>query len=99
MHDADSCFPVEADPRFHESLLDDERAWVSFRDPFYYRESDRGWLLTSASVDSGPLVRRGCVGCMEEVSPNQSPSGAGAFAEVADQILGGDCLAGRTVVQ
>lgn len=70
MRDVDSCFPVEADPRFHESSPCDERAWVSFRDPFYYREGDRGWLLMAARVDDGPLVRRGCVGCMEEVSPN-----------------------------
>ncbi len=41
------------------------------RDPFYFRDGRRGWLLSAARVNSGPLVRRGCVGLHEEVGPNQ----------------------------
>lgn len=46
--------------------------WASTgtKDPFYFREGDRGWLLAAARVNSGPLIRRGCVGFMEEASPN-----------------------------
>jgi beta-fructofuranosidase len=68
--DANSCFPLEPDTQFYESSPDNERNWVSFRDPFYFREGDHGWLLTAARVNNGPLVRRGCVGLMEETSPN-----------------------------
>jgi len=70
-HDRESCFPLEPDPEFYEASTDDERNWVSFRDPFYYRDEERGWLLISARVKDGPLIRRGCVGLMEESSPNQ----------------------------
>jgi len=66
----DSCFPLEPDPQFYESSLDDERNWISFRDPFYYQQDHQGWLLTAARVNNGPLIRRGCVGLMEETSPN-----------------------------
>ncbi|RME95743.1 MAG: glycosyl hydrolase [Verrucomicrobia bacterium] len=68
--DAESSFPLEPDPRFYEASLDGERGWISFRDPFYHREGDRGWLVMAARVGSGPLIRRGCVGFMEEVEPN-----------------------------
>lgn len=68
---AASCFPLEASPEYYEATLDNPRNWVSFRDPFYYRDGDRGWLLTASRTDRGPILRRGCVGLMEETSPNQ----------------------------
>ncbi len=68
--DAESCFPLEPDPQFYESSLEDSRNWVSFRDPFYYRENERGWLLASGRVKWGPPVRRGCVAVMEETAPH-----------------------------
>lgn len=67
--DDTSCFPAEADPRHYEASLDTQRSWVSFRDPFYYCEDGRGWLLASARVNHGPSVRRGCVAVMKETSP------------------------------
>ncbi|GAB5444036.1 MAG: glycosyhydrolase [Fuerstiella sp.] len=69
--DSESCFPLEPDPSFYESKTDEGRHWISWRDPFYYREGDRGWLLAAGRVSSGPVVRRGCVAVMEEVAPNQ----------------------------
>jgi len=68
--DSNSCFPLSPDPKFYEAALDGERGWISFRDPFYFRDGDRGWLLAAARVDHGPLVRRGCVAAMEETKPN-----------------------------
>lgn len=68
--DAESCFPLEPAAEFYEASPDNERNWVSFRDPFYFRDGDQGWLLTSARINHGPVVRRGCVGLMEETSPN-----------------------------
>lgn len=69
--DAASPFPLQPDPRYYESSLESERQSVSFRDPFYFREGQRGWLLAAARVNSGPVVRRGCVGLFEEVRPNE----------------------------
>ncbi|QDV26449.1 glycoside hydrolase family protein [Aureliella helgolandensis] len=66
-----SCFPLEPDPEYYESSVDAERNWVSFRDPFYFRDGDEGWLLAAARVNSGPLVRRGCVAAMKEVKPHE----------------------------
>lgn len=68
--DPQSCFPLEASEEFYEASLDSPRNWVSFRDPFYYRDNDKGWLLTAGRTKSGPILRRGCVALMEEVSPD-----------------------------
>jgi beta-fructofuranosidase len=38
------------------------RGWVSFRDPFLFRQEDQDWLLLCARVPEGPVNRRGCVG-------------------------------------
>lgn len=71
MYDSDSNFPLEADPEFYESNLEEGRQWVSFRDPYYYREGGRGWLIMAARTKHGPIVRRGAVGVMEEVAPGK----------------------------
>lgn len=68
--DPESDYPLEPDPRFYESEIDQGRNWVSFRDPFYYRENGDGFLLTAGRVKDGPITRRGCVAMMKETSPN-----------------------------
>ncbi len=74
--DGNSHFPLQPDPRFYEASLDGDRNWVSFRDPFHYRDHDgKGWLLASGRIDHGPLVRRGCVAVMEEVESRKFVSG------------------------
>jgi len=70
-YDEQSDFPLEASPEFYESSLDEGRHWVSFRDPYYYREDGQGWLIMAARSNEGPVVRRGCVGVMEETAPNK----------------------------
>ena len=70
----DSVFPLEAESPHYESKVEMPRKWVSFRDPFFYHDSQRSWLLSAARVNEGPIVRRGCVGLMEEVSPNHFES-------------------------
>lgn len=65
-HDPDSPFPLEAAAPHYESTLKDGRSWVSFRDPFYYREDGIGRLLVSGRVNSGPVIRRGCVAVFHE---------------------------------
>lgn len=69
-----SCFPLAPDPQYYESSIDEGRHWVSFRDPFYYRDGEEGWLLASGRVKDGPVVRRGCVSVMKEVAPYQFES-------------------------
>ncbi|WP_404308439.1 glycoside hydrolase family protein [Neorhodopirellula lusitana] len=71
MYDPESCFPLEPDPEHYESSLDEGRHWVSFRDPFYFHDGTDGWLLAAGRVKHGPIVRRGCVALMKEVSPGQ----------------------------
>ncbi len=65
-----SCFPLQPDAEHYEASEKEDRHWVSFRDPFYYRENGEGWLIASGRVRQGPLVRRGCVAVMKESSPD-----------------------------
>lgn len=68
--DAESGFPLEPDPRYYEASLDEGRHWISFRDPFFFHDGQDGWLLAAARANHGPVVRRGCVAIMKEVSPH-----------------------------
>ncbi|TWT93850.1 glycoside hydrolase family protein [Stieleria varia] len=68
--DEASCYPLAPDPSYYESSIDEGRSWVSWRDPFYYREGDSGFLLCAGRVNEGPIVRRGCVAVLEETSEN-----------------------------
>lgn len=70
-HDPDSCFPLEATGPHYESAEEEQRGWVSFRDPFFSGQDSEGWLLTAARVTDGPLVRRGCVGRHREFAPGR----------------------------
>ncbi|QDV45569.1 hypothetical protein Enr13x_54480 [Stieleria neptunia] len=70
MFDPTSCFPLEPDPEYYEASLDEGRHWVSFRDPFYHHDGNDGWLMAAGRVNTGPVVRRGCVALMKEVEPN-----------------------------
>ncbi len=68
--DPDSCFPISPSPDYYESNLEEGRHWVSFRDPFFYMDGDRGVLLVAARVKDGPIVRRGCVAEFVETRPH-----------------------------
>ncbi|MGB7327325.1 MAG: glycosyl hydrolase [Rubripirellula sp.] len=70
MFDEASCFPLEPDPQHYEASLAEGRHWVSFRDPFYYHDGNDGWLMAAGRVNTGPIVRRGCVALLKEVEPN-----------------------------
>ena len=65
-------YPLEIDGRYYESSADEGRKWVSFRDPFFYRDEESGQrlLLSSARINEGPIIRRGCVGLAREVEPD-----------------------------
>ena len=70
-YDADSHFPLSAAAPHYECSLREGREWISWRDPFYFRHEDRGYLLTAGRVADGPVIRRGCVGWYEEVAPDK----------------------------
>jgi beta-fructofuranosidase len=64
-------FPLEIPDDHYEHSLNEGRHWVSFRDPFYVRVADRGFLLAAARANEGPVIRRGCVALAEEVAPDR----------------------------
>ncbi|RYH11773.1 glycosyl hydrolase [Tropicimonas sp. IMCC6043] len=71
--DESAGYPLEISGAWYESRVDEGRKWVSFRDPFFYRdaESGAGYLLAAARTKDGPIIRRGCVGVARETAPDQ----------------------------
>ncbi len=69
--DPDSCFPISPDPNYYESSVKEGRHWISWRDPFYYHDGKKGWLLCAGRIKQGPITRRGCVALLEEIAPNK----------------------------
>lgn len=65
--DRRACFPLEASGDHYEHTLDEGRSWVSFRDPFFLEADGRRYLLVAARSRQGPVIRRGCVGLIEEL--------------------------------
>lgn len=65
-------YPLEIDGLFYESRSDEGRNWVSFRDPYFYHDPETGdrLLLAAARTNTGPVIRRGCVGLAREVAPD-----------------------------
>lgn len=62
--------PIETPAKGFERSADDGREWVSFRDPFFIEHDGRGYLLVTARVDFGPMIRRGAIALGEEVEPD-----------------------------
>ncbi len=46
----------------YESLSNNPRNWLSFRDPFFMEVNQESYMLLCARVGKGPVSRRGCVG-------------------------------------
>lgn len=69
--DTSGQYPLEVSGDAYEHRVDEGREWVSFRDPFCYRENGRCYLLATARVAHGPIIRRGCVALAEEVAPDR----------------------------
>jgi len=64
-------FPVQLEGPPYEHRLDQGRAWVSFRDPYFVDAEGTGYLVAAARVNHGPIIRRGCVALFEEVEPDR----------------------------
>lgn len=69
--DTSGAYPLEISSRFYEHSAREGRAWVSFRDPFCYREDGQTYLIAAARVKNGPIIRRGCIALAREVDENQ----------------------------
>lgn len=63
-------YPLEIPSPPYETSAEEGRRWVSFRDPYYLRHGGEGYLLASARVDDGPIIRRGCVSLAREIAPD-----------------------------
>lgn len=64
-------YPLEIPGDHYEDSLDEGREWVSFRDPFFFLDDEDAYLLASARVNRGPIIRRGCVALACETAENQ----------------------------
>lgn len=69
--DTSDNYPLSVSGEYYERDLDEGRHWVSFRDPFLFHDNGTAYLLAAARVNSGPVIRRGCVSLAEEVAPDQ----------------------------
>lgn len=67
----DHLWPLAVEGPWYEEGLDEGRHWVSFRDPYYRRVGDEGWLLAAARTADGPVNRRGCVYLARETAPGE----------------------------
>ncbi|MBK8503260.1 MAG: glycosyl hydrolase family 32 [Saprospiraceae bacterium] len=61
----DERFPAQSQAPHYEDMQNNPRQWLSFRDPFFYNEGERQFLLVCARAADGPLSRRGCVAVLE----------------------------------
>lgn len=69
--DRSDAYPLEIEGPHYESTLDEGRNWVSFRDPFFFRERGRRYLMATARVKKGPIIRRGCVALLQETKRDE----------------------------
>ena len=77
--DTSGAFPLEIPGSYYEHEVAEGRHWVSFRDPFFFQEIGRNFLLAAARVKTGPLVRRGCVALMREAADGRYEFGPPLF--------------------
>ncbi|MBI9102452.1 MAG: hypothetical protein JEY99_08565 [Spirochaetales bacterium] len=64
-------YPISIKAPYYEETIKEGRHWVSCRDPFFYKENEKRYLLVNARVPTGPLIRRGCIGIAVETTPDQ----------------------------
>lgn len=69
--DTSGKYPLSITGDFYEHKLVEDRYWVSFRDPFVFKNGDgKSYMLACGRAKHGPSIRRGCVSVAEEVSPD-----------------------------
>lgn len=69
-----TAFPLGPSPgNEYETLANNPRNWLSFRDPYCFKFNGDSYLLICTRVAYGPVSRRGCVGLYKEVNGQYVP--------------------------
>jgi beta-fructofuranosidase len=63
-------YPLQLPGDHYENSIEEGRHWVSFRDPFCFKDNGTTYLIAAARVKHGPVIRRGCVSLAEELQEN-----------------------------
>ena len=58
-------YPIGPKGIYYETLEDNPRKWLSFRDPFRFTHKGEVYLLVDTRTLDGPVSRRGCVGLVK----------------------------------
>lgn len=82
----DSWLPIESAAPYYETLENNPREWLSFRDPFLYQFEENQYLLMCARASDGPTSRRGCVGVYQLSEEGFLPKKPLVFPMVYDDI-------------
>lgn len=64
----DEAVPFSSQEPYYESITNNPREWLSFRDPFRFVYDDEEYLLMCARTSYGPVSRRGCVGIAKNIN-------------------------------
>lgn len=64
-------YPLGPHDEPYESELLPKRRWRSYRDPYFFKDGDEHLLLACGRVNSGSIIRRGCVVTAKEVEPDR----------------------------
>ena len=64
---------IQSEGDFYETLNNNPREWLSFRDPFKFEYNGNSFLLICARASYGPLSRRGCVGLYQFINYQYIP--------------------------
>ncbi len=59
-------FPLESKGSYYESLEDNPRQWLSFRDPYRLEHNNCVYFLVCARFSKGPVSKRGCIGLLQQ---------------------------------
>lgn len=83
---AEPPFPIEPEGPFYETRHDNNRQWVSFRDPFIFDHDDKRYILMCARSNSGVMSRRGLVGIYQLDGDKAIPMPPVFYPRVYDDI-------------
>lgn len=78
--------PLASQEPHYESLHNNPRQWLSFRDPFFYEHAGESYLLMCARSSFGSVSRRGCVGLAQKINGRFELQPALVYPMVYDDV-------------
>ncbi|MAW65190.1 MAG: glycosyl hydrolase family 32, partial [Flavobacteriales bacterium] len=78
--------PIESEAPHYEDVNNNPRTWLSFRDPFLYKNKELEYLLICARASFGPVYRRGCVAAYKRTNEGFQPCKPILFPLAYDDI-------------